>query len=395
MEDALRQLAEVSEVVGVEEVALERAVGRILAQRVVADRPLPPFNRSAMDGYCLRLEDLDAQVLPVVRQLHAGDPSDLPLESGTCWRINTGAALPPRADLVVRSEDCTELEGGARVRLEPGAPKRWANVHRRGTDAAEGDVLLEPGAALGAKEIGVGAAVGAARLLVRRTIRVGILPTGSELVPVHRQPAATQIRDSNSAALAAMFDGPGLEVRPYGGVVDEPERLRAAAAELLANCDLAFLIGGVSKGTKDYVPEILAELGMKTLFHGVAIRPGKPLLAGVRDGKVVLSLPGNPNSSLITARYFGGFVLRRMWGLAPENFGLARYETVGRGPEHLHYFQLVHARSEGGELVVRPVQQRGSGDFVAMSRADGVCMLPAGVGVAEVGDRYPFLPLSF
>ena len=376
---------------------LAQATGRILAADVHADRDLPPFHRIAMDGFAVRQADLDQgqSTFPVVREHRAGDALDAHLEPGTCWRVNTGAALPEGADRVVRVEDSTTHDDGqVELKPDPAGGGAWTNVHRQGSDGKAGELVVAKGTRIGARHINALAAVGAHTLTVYRRIRVAILSTGSELVPIDVQPQPEQIRDSNGPTVAALFHDPAFTVVRVDRVADHEGDLAAAVDALLTDVDLALAIGGVSKGTRDLLPATLADAGVHVDFHGVWIRPGKPLLGGRRDNTVMLSLPGNPVSSFICARWFASQVTRRLLGMPDEVLGTATYTTDAKSPKAFTQFQLVDTTPTPQGRDASPIRSEGSGDFVSMAKADGACIIGAGEATARAGQRYPYLPLQ-
>lgn len=281
-----------------ETVELEAAAGRILAAPVVATRPLPGFDNSAMDGYAVRAAELPA-TLPVVAVVAAGAaPGDAP-PAGSAVRIFTGAPMPPGTDAVVLQEEAQR--DGDLVTLPATAP--GTHVRLAGEDLALGEQAVARGVRLGPGELGLCAALGAARLEVARRPRVAILATGDELVPVTQVPGPGQLVDSSRYALAAAVREAGGEVHALGIVPDEPEASRRAIAAALGY-DVLLTTGGVSVGDRDFVKEAFTAAGVELELWKVAMKPGKPLAFGRAAHTLVFGLPGNPVSSMVSFELF-------------------------------------------------------------------------------------------
>lgn len=365
-------------------VALTDAPDRVLAQPIVADRDQPPFDRVAMDGIAIDYTAYAAGLrrFPVARLQAAGTPPEPLTDPARCVEIMTGAALPPGVTTVVRYEDLTR-EGKA-FRLPEGV-EDGKSIHRRGKDIRKGEPLMSDRRRIGAAEIGMLAGCGYDRVEVVRRPRVAVVATGNELVPVATRPLGHQIRMSNVYQLRVLLDRAGAETTVHHFPDDRPtllHRLRNAVAD----SDLVVLSGGVSKGKLDYVPGVLAELGVEKLFHGVAQRPGKPLWCGRKANTVVFGLPGNPASSLnCLVNYVLPFI-GRQFGLSdrPEYARLS--EDITFRPD-LTLYQLVGLRSDPatGTLSAVPTKHQGSGDATSLLRSAGFVELPAGPAFYPAG----------
>lgn len=380
-------LARLEPVTGDEEVPLARATGRILGQDVRADRPSPPADVSAMDGFAVRHADLAMGELPVSGEAVMGGEI-ASLVAASALRIFTGAPVPRGADMVVRREDVEEGEGT--IRISPAATGLAAGDHvrRAGENVAPGDLVVRAGRPITPAVAGALAAFGVVRPRVRRRVRVAILVTGDELVAAADVPGPTSLRDSNGPALAAT-----LSVLPWIDVVsstragDDAGTLREALARAREGADAVLLSGGVSMGDHDHVPDAVRALGGEVVFHKLAIRPGKPVLGAVDpDGRLLMGLPGNPVSVLVTARRLAVPALRRLGG---ERSDPARVELAADiGDAHaLTRFPLVEPAGPGR---VALVPGRGSGDLVAAARSIGFVEVPAGVTGAGPFDFYPW-----
>lgn len=395
------RLAAEIEPLPVETVALADALGRVLARDVAADRDFPPTDRSAMDGYAVRSADAAGPraVLRVDGEQRAGEPPrDAPLAPGTCCRIFTGAVIPPGADAVVPVESTTAVDGDdARVRIEP-AVRPGDHVRRRGEELRAGALALGAGRLVRAAEIAALASVGAIRVEARRRPTVAVLATGDEIVEPDREPAPHQVRNSNAWSLAALLADSGHAVRRLGIAADRPEALDRAIADGLAD-DVLLLTGGVSVGAYDLVAAALARAGARTVFHGVAVKPGKPVLAARAGARWIFGLPGNPVSTFACSLLFVLPALRRLAGVAepgPHEVAV-RVEEGFRcrpGRTTYHLAELSCDPERGAGWAGRRVAARGSGDVLALARANGALVTPAGRDGAEAGEILRGLPWS-
>jgi molybdopterin molybdotransferase len=298
-----RVLAGVAEPMPAEPVALEHALGRVLARAIVAAAAWPATDRAAMDGFAVAAGEgglAAGERLPVVGESLAGKPFARALGAGEAIRIMTGAVVPPGADAVVPVEQTSGFAGNDVAFTA--AVRAGQHVRRQGSELAAGHVVLPRGRRIRAAEVGVLAVLGHARVEVARAPRVAIVATGDEVVPIDVAPEPWQVRESNSWATAAQVRECGGEPARLGVAPDEPAALRALLARGLAQADVLVTIGGISKGTHDLVHGTLQELGVRTEFHGIDLKPGKPTYFGraprAAGGTVfVFGLPGNPASS--------------------------------------------------------------------------------------------------
>lgn len=393
--EALRILLDAVRPLPDEEVAIEEALHRVLAEAVVADRDFPPTDRSAMDGFALRAADAaggDA-VLRVTGELPAGSPAEgLTVREGEAVRIFTGAVIPSGADAVVMVEMTREdrERGSVRV-LEPA--RAGQHVRRRGEDRAAGDQVLAAGDVLGPGAIAALAAVGRDRIRVARRARVGILSTGSEIVDVRRTPQAHEVRNSNAPMLRAQLLSLGIAADDLGIVADAAALIDAAMAKGAA-ADCLVLSGGVSVGDYDLVGAAVRRAGYEILFHNVAMRPGKPILAARRDGRLLLGLPGNPLSAFTGFQVFVAPALRRMLGhrtpVAPT-LRATLLEAIRLRPGRWAY-PLARLEWRDGEPVAMPVRSASSGDVLSLSRANAFIVVPASAGSIEAGRPVEVMP---
>jgi molybdopterin molybdotransferase len=381
---------------GAEEVELTDALGRILAEEVRADADMPPFDRSAMDGYAVRAADVaDAPVvLEVAGQIRAGQYPDRPLPPRQAVQVMTGAPVPAGATAVQPVEKTRALAGGTRVEVLE-AVATGAHIARQGSEVAAGDVVLEAGRAIDPATIAVLAAVGKARVKVGRRPTVAVLVTGDELVDVWDTPGRGRIRNSNGYAVMSQVRWAGAEARSLGVVPDQADRIADAVRQGFA-ADVLVISGGVSAGAFDLVEEVLARFDVGLLFTNVAIKPGAPLVFGRRGDKLVFGLPGNPVSAQVTFDVFVRAALLRMQGSRvvsrPKVEVELLEEMTNRSGRQNHLPARI--RVQDGRLVAARVPSAGSADVVAHAAANGLVILDAGRVQAAAGEKASALLLG-
>lgn len=363
------------EAVGVEELALGECAGRVLAAEVRADRDSPALDVSAMDGFAVRAGDLGGGTLPIGGEARIGAPVE-ELARGTAMRIVTGAPLPRGADAVVKIEDA-RVEGERLVLRVPGVSIAIGSYVRRcGENVRSGEVVVEAGCVLDAAKVGALAMFGCVRARVFRRVRVVIISTGDELLSAGDAAEAWQIRDGSVPGLSAMFAARAwITVVRSARARDEPEAVKAELTRALEDADAVVLTGGVSAGERDFVPGAVRALGGDVIFHKLAQRPGKPMLGAFVRGKPVLGLPGNPVSTLVTARRLAIPILGALGGCARPDAAAVRVMVSGWGDESidLWWHRLVRRGADGAMAVVEP---RSSGDVVAAAGSDGFVEVP-------------------
>ena len=373
-----------------EAVSLSDAVGRTLAEPVVADGPLPPFDVSAMDGFAVRLADLAARdTLPLAGAVHAGDGAVPALPPGACLAVMTGAPIPSGAEAVVPIEWTARTDGG--VRFERG-PSLGLSIRRAGEALAAGAQVLAAGAVVTPRAVGLLASVGASSLSARRRPVVAVVSTGDELVPAEQTPGPSQIRDSNGPALAAqVVAAGGTALRLHAR--DDAASL-AHMLDLAQTADLVVVAGGVSMGDRDLVRPELERRGVRWSFWQVRQRPGKPLAFGTLDGRPVLGLPGNPVSAVVGfevyARPLLAACLGRQPAAGPEAGTLT--EAVGKKRGLTTFVRVVAGRAPDGTLRLSPAGDQGSHVARSLLLSDGLAWLPADWPEAPAGSRVPFHP---
>ena len=374
---AAEAMIEQLEPVTPERVDLPDAAGRALAQPLVADRPSPACDVSAMDGYAVRLSDMSPGRLNVAGEASIGQaPPAMP--KGSALRIFTGGPVPEGAEAVIPREqlgehsDAIEIPGDLDVR--PGQ-----NIRRRGENGQAGETVVESGAAVTPPVAAAAATFGTGRVSVVRRLRIAAIVTGNEVHGLGAEVAPWQLRDSNGPTLEAMFAPlPWVDWQGAARASDERDKLKQTIQQALDGGDALLLTGGVSMGDYDFVPQVLAELGCRTLFHRLPIRPGKPILAAIGPGgQAVFGLPGNPVSVMTTARRIAAPVLRHRAGFAHTAPPAATVELIERDEKTLplYWWRPVRLIEHGRARLVRT---RGSGDLVSTARSDGFVEIPPG-----------------
>ncbi len=372
---------------GKESVDLHGAMGRILASAVNADADMPPFDRSAMDGYACRREDLNKK-LKVIEEIPAGSPPLKEISEGTCSKIMTGAEIPRGADCVVKVEDSKSLPD---YKVEFAVAGNVNNIRRRGEDLSKGDLLIEKGTKLGNQHIGLLAMVGCVDPEVYCQPKVGVLSTGSELVNAVEIPTSSGIRNSNGPQLMSQLKSFGIEAIDLGIVEDDEGSLRSIIESNLNDLDVLLVSGGVSMGDYDFVPGVISDLGFDIKLHKMKVRPGKPLLFAVRDQKFVFGLPGNPVSTLVQFEVIIKPFLLKLMG-ASRMDGRIKIEL---GEElmlkslPLRFF--VPVKIESG--LAYPLEYHGSGHLASYSRADGILEIPENTSLIKKKELVYVRPL--
>jgi molybdopterin molybdotransferase len=365
--------------------------GATLRERIIAHRDQPPFDRVTMDGIAFASAAWERGVRAFRNAgTQAAGAAPLRLVSDDdCIEVMTGAALPEGCDCVIPVEKIT-IEGGIARLAEDAAPARMLNVHARGIDTRRGEVLLDAGTRLGAAEVAVLAANGHTHAAVSQAPRIMVISTGDELIEPGEPPAAWQIHRSNVYAMLAALQRRGYTRLSQDHLPDDVAILRRRLRTHLDTHDVLVLSGGVSMGRFDYIPQVLAELGIRKVFHKVAQRPGKPFWFGVgAGGKTVYALPGNPVSTLVClVRYvLAGLEAALGTRVTPaESIALAQDVEVKPA---LTLFLPVKLATESGQRFAQPRATRGSGDFLSLIGTDGFVELPPGPQIIPRGSAVP------
>jgi len=364
--------------VDTEIIPAEAAIGRALAQDVVPDRPSPPCDVSAMDGYAIRTPIQPGRTLRVLGEALPGRPAPaMPHDLDAAIRIFTGAPVPRDATTVVQREWFDER--AENVTLHPDREVReGSNIRRKGENGEPGEVVCSAGKPIGPSVLSAMSSCGMTSVRVRRPLRVGVLVTGDEVLAANESPEEWSLRDSNGPALLAMLSGcPWISRVERRHAGDEKQSTTDAVQTLLDTNDALIVTGGVSAGDHDHVPSVLADLGIEIIFHKLAIRPGKPVLGAIDpSGRPVLGLPGNPVSVMVTGTLLAMPALRARAAMDEvAGKGLVEVEGDACAPPSLTWYPLVRLHPDGHAALVT---SRGSGDWIAASRSNGFIEVPPG-----------------
>jgi molybdopterin molybdotransferase len=400
VDEAERLIAErVKPVAGFETVALRDALGRALARDIVAPVNVPPFDNSAVDGYAVRGEELDAErerTLAIVDRVAAGHAADHAVNSGEAIRIFTGAPMPKGADTVFMQEDC-RIDGNCVV-VPPGL-QRGANRRLAGEDIRAGAVALRAGRRFSAQDIALAAALGLTRLDVYRRVRVALFSTGDEIVEPGSHLRGAALYDSNRYLLSGLLARFGAEITDLGILSDEPKRLALALAAAAADHDLVVTSGGVSTGEADYVRLAVESVG-RIVFWRVAIKPGRPVAMGVipssqtGEGAAFVGLPGNPVAVFVTFVRVVRPLLLRLAGAMPEPLvampARASFSYRKRKGRREYVRVALRAAADGTIEAVK-FEQDGAGVLTSLTETDGLAELSEDVTKVEPGATVGFL----
>jgi molybdopterin molybdotransferase len=389
IDEARRRVLDAVTPLAAEDVPLDSALGRVLAEDVASSIPVPPFDSSAMDGYAVAAGP--ASELEVVDESRAGHPATVAVRRGTAVRISTGAAVPAGADAVVpveRSEPLQpgEASGNGRVRVP--ATATGENVRYAGEDVRAGDVVLPAGTVLGPAEVGMAASVGRPTLRCARRPRVALLVTGDELTHPGERLRPGAIYSSNRFALAAQVVRAGGELVLAESVPDTAAGTREALARALEAADVVIVSGGVSVGPHDHVKDALTEHAVEERFWGVRLRPGKPAWFGTHPRGLVYGLPGNPVSAMVTFQLFVRPALAALQGADPSapRGEAVLDEAVPRNPRRDEAVR-VRLRPDRDGWHATPTGEQGSHMLTSMLGADALAFVASGQGEVAAGER--------
>jgi len=371
-------------------VELEDALGRFLAEDVIADSDLPPFDRSQMDGYAVLANDTKSAPvrLRIVGESVAGAGWHNEMQAGQAVRIMTGAPVPKGADAVQQVELTREFDQGTIVEIKHAADA-GKSIARRASEIRVGETVLRAGEKLSAAKMAVLASFGYAQVSVGREPRVAVLATGNELVSVDQKPATDQIRDSNNYSIGAYAAIAGSIVERMQLAGDDTASLKQQISVAAKRSDVVVTSGGVSMGAYDFTKTALSELGAEIFFDRVSLRPGKPtVFSRLPNGVLVFSLPGNPVSVSVTFNLFARLALLAMQGAQEpeleEDWAILENSVKG-SIDRESYLPAQIRTGEAGVLLAQPLKWGGSSDFVAFARATGLIRIPAGVATREIG----------
>ena len=375
---------------GIEDVDFINSVGRVLKENIFADRDFPPFDRVSMDGIAINNDVFNkGQRTFKIEGVQAAGSAQLTMQNTkNCIEAMTGAILPENTNAVIQYELLDIENGEATVNLED--VKFFQNIHKKGLDRKEGDVLIQKDTLISSAEIGVLATVGKSTVKVAKQPKVIIISTGNELVDVTETPAEYQIRKSNVYTLVSLLEELNIKAET-AHILDDKKVLLTTIETFLNEYDVLLFSGAVSKGKFDFIPEVLNTLGVEKLFHKVKQRPGKPFWFGKKDGTTVFAFPGNPVSTFVNClKYFTPWYHKSV-GLAYENKQKAILSENFFFKPSLTYFLQVKVKQENGKLIATPVSGKGSGDLANLVDADAFLELPGDRSNFTQGEVFPIL----
>jgi molybdopterin molybdotransferase len=358
-----------------EKMPLAKTLGMNIAEKIVADRDFPPFDRVMMDG--IAVKDITAPTWKIEGILFAGEPVKAIKKTDGALEIMTGATAPRGTEAIIKIEDLS-IEKKIATYIGKTPLEKGQHIHLQGADAPAGSVLVKKRTKIGPVEIAIAATVGKAHIEVESKPHVHIFSTGDEIVGLHETPADHQIRSSNVMMLKSVLLSKGFKANS-SHLADSAEKIKSSIDKALDSNDIILLSGGVSAGKKDLIPGVLAEAGFETIFHKISQKPGRPLLVATRpDGKVVFAFPGNPISTLTC---FWVYFLPWVSGEWPE-YNVKEIKFLPKPSAELDQWIPV----ENGEVLAH----NGSGDLINWSRADGLVWQKAG----DKSKKLPYIPLK-
>lgn len=381
---------------GARRVAIEQAIGQILAEPLVADRDMPPYNRVAMDGIAINFESFKKgnRTFNIIGTQAAGDIPINIHEAHECVEIMTGCALPDSCDTIIRHEDLDIQDGKATITIDN--IKLRQNIHKKGSDKKANDVLAHPNEIITPTHINIAASIGKSEILIKNRPKVVVISNGDELLPINETPSPYEIRRSNSYTIAAILQQNHIQPNLLH-LPDDEATITKELQECVKEYDVLIISGGVSAGKYDYIPNALEQLSVKKLFHKVQQRPGKPFWFGEHEnGALVFSFPGNPVSTFMcTYRYFIPWLLH-----CNELQHKPVYATLTHDynftPQLQCFLQVKVNINNNGQIEATPSVGNGSGDFANLLYTDAFMELPAERNTFNKGETFriwPYKPL--
>lgn len=366
---------------GTERVSFTDSLNRILAEDIRSDIEMPPFDKSAVDGYACRREDI-ANILDVIEIIPAGKVPKKMIGKNQCAKIMTGAPVPDGADIVIMVEETRESEQN-KIRFT--GDKVRVNICYRGEDIQTGKVLLNKGIRIQPQHIAVLGSAGAVNPLVSRLVRLKIISTGDELVEPGQKPSASQIRNSNAYQLIAQAQNAGVIPEYLGIASDTEDSTSKFLMKAFQDGDIVLLTGGVSQGDFDFVPRVLERMGIEIKFQSIAVQPGRPTIFGVKDRQYIFGLPGNPVSSFVQFELLVKPLIYKISGFQfePVNLILPMGMDYSRKRSDRLSWLPVEINSEGKVI---PLEYHGSAHINALTTAHGLIAVPIGQTILKKGE---------
>jgi molybdopterin molybdotransferase len=374
---------------GAEEIHFTESAGRILLNAVKSDIDMPPFDRSKVDGYACRQDDL-GKALMIIEVIAAGKQPQMNIEQGTCSKIMTGAVLPPGSDYVFMFEE-SESAGENMVRYTGRAAT--CNIARRAEDVISGEAVIKPGCLIRPQEIAIMAMAGCTTIQAGKKVHAGIVSTGDELIEPDKKPSAAQIRNSNAWQLLSQIERAGAIGKYYGIAADNNESIKQLIETALSENDIVIITGGVSAGDFDLVPGALNDLGLRMQFDSVAVQPGKPMKLYTGNRKIVFGLPGNPIATFVLFEVMIRPLMAKMMGATfslSDNLNLVLGNDYSRkGADTMAWIPVSVNRQ--GEAI--PLNYHGSAHITSLHEATGLMSVPQGQSWIQKGETVSVRPI--
>ncbi len=386
--EAQKLIASLAKSFGQETLVLDEANNRVLSEPVLADRDYPPFNRATMDGYAINFKDWEQGIrnYAVKEVVFAGQRYQQEIKTGECYKIMTGASVPPNVNVVIQREKAVEENGQVSFQIENLKPDQ--NIAKKGEDIQADTCIIDQYTTCSTAVIALLASVGKAEVAVEKLPKVALFTTGDEVVEPDQPVSDIQIRNSNQYLLKSLLKEWQIKPSVYKHIPDDKEALKQEIGAALKS-DIIILCGGVSAGDADYVPEILESLGVKKLFHKVKIKPGKPIWCGeLPSGGLVFALPGNPFSCHVTFKLFIEHYLKACFGLKEKDWPILLLST--QKPKKIEFDEFFPATAN---QTLTPILFNSSGDIKAALTANAIAIHPAEKGDLQAGDPIAFLPI--
>ncbi len=365
----------------IEEVDFEKSMGCTLAEDIVAESAMPPFNRVTMDGIAIHFLDYTQGIRSwiVVQTQYAGQETTTISKVGECVEIMTGAVLPNGCDTIIRYEDLNESINSNKEKvfeLSDVDVKQGQNIHVLGSDKKQGDIILQKGQVIGATDIALLATVGMQKVFIYKKLSIVVIATGDELTNINETPSTYQIRASNHLMIAAVLSAQGFDCDSFLRR-DDLGQLQELLEKCLQQYDIIVLTGAVSKGKADFIPAILANLSVTKLFHGVAQRPAKPFWFGRKAQCLVFAMPGNPVSAAVCTYVYLLPFIDKQQGIKRIHFKCKVDKEINFKPAYTYFMQAKVKQTSDRNLMATPYLGNGSGDLTNLAEVNAFIALPA------------------
>ena len=378
LDDALKKIQGYITPVSLDEVETSKALNRILGTDIISELDIPPFDRSAMDGYAVKAEDTfgaspsNPKTIKKIGTIEIGEQTDLVLKSGDAIRISTGAVIPQGANSVIKIED-TDIDGqiiSLYASIVPGK-----NISKRGEDIPRGTDILGTGITIKASHIALLSSLGIKHVIVKKKPKVSVFAVGDELIEVGNPLPTNKIYNSNSPMVSSLVETYGGSVVRELNIKDDKDEIRNNLINSSTDSQIIIFTGGTSVGTKDFLPETIHENG-EVLVHGIAMRPGSPALIGLKDQSLVFCLPGTPVAAYICFLSIVGTTIKKMLGCVKVDPRVEIIATISKDVPvsrmGYRHFLRVKLEKKGNNLLALPVKLKGSGIISSLTQSDGI-----------------------